>query len=117
MRSLGLLLSVLLFSVGGFAKSPSRLGSSLVFHAPFDTTPDAVIGGGDRRFQTGPKWDGPRKTEPGLPTNGAVWVDPRAGRHGGALRFEKKIPQLVGFRVAGKPTNWGIFFSNRRAPP
>jgi len=101
MRFPGLLLSIVLCSVAALAKAPSRLGSSLVFHAPFDTTPDAVIGGGDRRFQTGPKWDAPRTTDPGLPTNGAVWIDPRAGRHGGALRFEKKIPQVVGFRAVG----------------
>lgn len=101
MRSLRLIVSFTLLSVGAFAKGPAKLASSLVFHAPFDQSADAVVGAGDRRFQTGPKWDAPRKTEAGLPTNGAVWIDPRAGRHGGALRFERKIPQVVGFRVPG----------------
>ncbi|MEY4692653.1 MAG: hypothetical protein RIT19_2978 [Verrucomicrobiota bacterium] len=101
MRFLPLLLSIMCFSAGVQAKAPARLASSLVFHAPFDHLPDAVVGAGDRRFQTGPKWEAPRITQPGLPTNGAVWVDPRGGRHGGALRFERKIPQVVGFRVEG----------------
>jgi len=110
MRSLCLMVLAALVAGCPNGKAPSGLVSSLVFHAPFDGSPDAVIGGGDRRFQTGPKWDAPRKTEPGLPTNGAVWIDPRAGRHGGALRFERKIPQMVGFRLPGnfpwKPTTW-----------
>ena len=96
-------------------KAPSRLASSLVFHAPFDHLPDAVVGAGDRRFQTGPKWDAPRKTTAGLPTNGALWIDPRAGRHGGALRFETKVSEVVGFRVPGnfpwKPTAWSATVS------
>jgi hypothetical protein len=101
MRLLGLLVSSVLLATGASAKAPPKLAASLVFHAPFDQSADAVVGGGDRRFQTGPKWDAPRATTPGLPTNGVVWIDPKAGRHGGALRFEKKIPQVVGFRAAG----------------
>jgi hypothetical protein len=45
----------------------SRLGSSLVFHAPFDGTADAAFGAGNRRIQTGPSWGAPRNTTPGLP--------------------------------------------------
>jgi len=115
MRTLCLMASMALLAGSTLGKTPSRLASSLVFHAPFDQSPDAVVGAGDRRFQTGPKWDAPRMTDPGLPTNGAIWIDPRAGRHGGALRFEGRIAQVVGFRVPGnfpwKPTAWSATVS------
>jgi len=96
-------------------KTPSRLASSLVFHAPFDQSPDAVVGAGDRRFQTGPKWDAPRMTEPGLPTNGAVWIDPRAGRHGGALRgeFGAQIDVEISATVLTMPDGPRLGFSIR----
>ena len=115
MRTLCLMAFLVLWTGCTRSMAPSRLASSLVFHAPFDQSPDAVVGGGDRRFQTGPKWEAPRKTEAGLPTNGAVWIDPHAGRHGGALRFERKISEVVGFRVPGnfpwKPTAWSATVS------
>ncbi len=115
MRTLFLLAAVALLTGCTLGKAPSRMASSLVFHAPFDRSPDAVVGAGERRFQTGPQWEAPRKTEAGLPTNGAVWIDPQAGRHGGALRFERKISQVVGFRVPGnfpwKPTRWSATVS------
>jgi hypothetical protein len=115
MRILCLMASMALLAGCTLGKAPSRLASALVFHAPFDQSPDAVVGSGDRRFQTGPKWDAPRKTTAGLPTNGALWIDPRAGRHGGALRFETKVSEVVGFRVPGnfpwKPTAWSATVS------
>lgn len=82
-------------------QTSSRLASALVFHAPFDGTADAALGGGDRRIQTGPSWSAPRITAPGLPPEGTVIVAPDAGRFGDALRFEKKIDQVVGYRVPG----------------
>ena len=74
---------------------------ALVFHAPFDGSPDARKAGGDARIQHGDTWEAPRKTRPGLPPGNVVRIDPGAGVRGDALRFDKKIPQLVGFRVPG----------------
>lgn len=104
MRSLCLLAAVSAVALTGCITPSSThrsLSKALVFHAPFDGTADAAFGGGDLRFQTGPKWDAPRTTAPGLPPEGTVKVAPGAGRHGDALRFEKKIPQVVGYRVPG----------------
>ena len=82
----------------GVARSAQE---AMVFHAPFDGTPDARKGGGDLRIQFGDSWEAPRNTRPGLPPGNVVRIDPGAGVRGDALRFDKKIPQLVGFRVPG----------------
>lgn len=77
------------------------VNEALIFHAPFDGTADARKAGGDGRIQHGDTWEAPRNTRPGLPPGNAVRIDPGAGVRGDALRFDKKIPQLVGFRVPG----------------
>lgn len=92
-------------------KAPKALREALTFHASFDASPDADFGQGDRRLQFAPQWGQPRNVQPGLPPGGAVHLDPGAGKHGGALRFEHKIPQLVAYRAAGNLTyrdrDWG----------
>lgn len=105
MRLLPLLLAGAALATSGCV-STSRstrhsIAQALVFHAPFDGTADAAFGGGDLRIHTGPKWDAPRTSAPGLPPEGTVKIAPGQGRHGDAIRFEKKIPQLVGYRVPG----------------
>jgi len=77
------------------------LSEALMFHAPFDGTVDASFGAGDRRMQMGPTWNAPRNTTPGLPPGETVRLDRGAGKYGDALRFEKKITELVGYRVPG----------------
>lgn len=74
---------------------------ALIFHAPFDGTADARKAAGDGRIHHGDGWESPRKTRPGLPPGNVVRIDPGAGVRGDALRFDKKITQLVGFRVPG----------------
>jgi hypothetical protein len=78
-----------------------RLASALIFHAPFDGTTDAAVAGGDRRIQFGKGWGAPRVPQPGLPPGGAVRIETGAGRFGDALRFDHKINEFVGYRVAG----------------
>ncbi len=78
-----------------------RLREATVLHAPFDGTADARVAGGDARFQHGDSWEAPRDTRPGLPPGNVVRIDPGAGVRGDALRFDKKITQVVGFRVPG----------------
>ncbi len=86
------------------------LGEALVFHAPFDGTVDARVGSGDRRMQSGAGWGAPRDSKPGLPPGGVVRLDRGEGRYGDALRFDRKIPQWVGYRVPGNvpfsTNNW-----------
>lgn len=97
-----LLLAGLALLAGCAAQRPGhRLASALVFHAPFDGSTDAAVAGGDNRIHTGPGWGPPRKSAPGLPPEGTVRLDPGAGRFGDALRFDRKIPQMVGYRVPG----------------
>ncbi|MFM8358105.1 MAG: LamG-like jellyroll fold domain-containing protein, partial [Verrucomicrobiota bacterium] len=83
------------------AAREARLAGALTFHAGFDGTADAGYARGDRRIQHGPQWGKPRDVVPGLPAGGVVRVDAGAGRHGDALRFEKKIPQLVAYLTEG----------------
>lgn len=77
------------------------LGEALVFHAPFDGTVDARVGSGDRRMQVGPGWGAPRDSSSGLPPGDVVRLERGVGRYGDALRFDRKIPQWVGYRVPG----------------
>lgn len=87
------------------ARNARSAAKALVFHAPFDGTADARVAGGDARFQHGDSWDAPRNTRPGLPPGNVVRIDPGAGIRGDALRFDKKITQVVGFRVPGNFPN------------
>jgi hypothetical protein len=85
------------------------LALSLLFHAPFDDSADAAFAKGDARIHWGPQWGAPRVVQPGLPPAG-VSLAFLQGRHGGALRFDRKIKEVVAFRAAGnvpyRARNW-----------
>lgn len=90
----------------GCATSPgaaarSRMKQSLTFHAGFDGSTDAAVARGDRRIQVGPQWGKPRPVSPGLPPGNVVRIAPGEGRFGDALRFERKVKELVGYQVEG----------------
>lgn len=101
--------AVLVLILAGCASAPdgvsrsdrTRLGAALAFHAGFDGTTDAGRARGDHQIQVGPQWGPPRSVQPGLPPGDVVRIDPGAGRHGDALRFDRKIPQLVGYLGEG----------------
>lgn len=78
-----------------------ELAAALTFHAPFDGSADAAFARGDARIHWGPQWGAPRVVQPGLPPEGAVRLAPGAGRHGDALRFDRRIKELVAFKAAG----------------
>ncbi len=86
------------------------LAESLTFHASFDSRVDADFARGDRRVHMAPKWDKPRVLHPGLPAHQAIHLAPGQGRYGGALRFERKMEELVAFpgngNVAYASANW-----------
>ena len=95
-----------LLAVGCATYSQSRsadqaLGRALTFHASFDHGTTADFAQGDPQLQVAPKWGQPRNVQPGLPPGNTVHLAPGAGRYGGALRFEKKIDELVAYRAAG----------------
>lgn len=93
------------------AQHRAELGRALTFHASFDTSVDAEFGKGDRRLHVAPKWGHPRMVQPGLPPGNTVHLAPGEGRYGGALRFERKIDELVAYRAARNvsvtPGPWG----------
>lgn len=97
-------LSALAWTTGCCTTPASRpraeLGKALTFHASFDESVDADFAKGDRRLQVAPKWGQPRVVQPGLPPGNTVHLAPGAGRFGGALRFERKIDELVAYRAA-----------------
>jgi len=101
---LGLAVSIVLSSGCqnvGHSRDRAAVGRSLTLHASFDTSADADFATGDRRIQTAPKMSHPRVVQPGLPPDGSVHLAPGEGRHGGALRWERKIDDLVAFKGAG----------------
>lgn len=85
------------------------LALSLTFHAPFDESADATFARGDRRIHWGPQWGPPRVVQPGLPPAG-VSLAFQQGRYGSALRFDRKIKEVVAFKAAGnlpyRQRNW-----------
>ncbi|KAB2653370.1 MAG: LamG domain-containing protein [Verrucomicrobia bacterium] len=83
------------------AAARRELGRALTLHAGFDGTTDAAYARGDRRLQVGPQWGKPRPVKPGLPPGNAVSIAPGAGLHGDALRFDRKIQELVCYLAAG----------------
>lgn len=106
LRRFGSLLAVLLLAVPArgddgvpFAARRS-LALSLLFHAPFDDSADATFAKGDARIHWGPQWGAPRVVQPGLPPAG-VSLAFLQGRHGGALRFDRTIKEVVAFKAAG----------------
>jgi hypothetical protein len=88
------------------------LGKALVFHAPFDYSPDAAVAGGDQRLFT-TETGNPKDGKPGLHRGDVTLVSD--GRHGSALRFGTTNPARLYFRaedtVPYKPDGWSATFS------
>jgi hypothetical protein len=82
------------------ASTERALRSSLTFHASFDQDADAAFASGDARIHWAPSMKQPRTGSQGLPTNGAVTVVADGGKWGGALRFHRKVPDMVFFKAA-----------------
>jgi hypothetical protein len=92
------------------AAATSNLREALTFHASFDHGPDADFGKGDRQLFNAPSMKQPRTGTPGLPANGVVSIAQGEGKVGDALRFHRKAPEMVFFRVennlAYAKSNW-----------
>jgi hypothetical protein len=71
------------------------LRGALAFHAPFDGTADASFASGDPRIHTGKELG--KDGEPGLTTPEVV-IARGEGRFGDALRFRKKVADVIFFR-------------------
>ncbi|MBI3414177.1 MAG: LamG domain-containing protein [Verrucomicrobia bacterium] len=76
-----------------------RLRDALTFHASFDGQADADFAAGDRRIFTAPNMNHPRTGAPGLPASGVVSLARGQGKFGDALRFHKKVPDVVFFQT------------------
>ena len=79
-------------------ESLAKLRSALTFHASFDHGIDADFALGDRKLYWAPSMKLPRVGKLGFPENGAVSRVNEGGRFGGALRFHKKVPEIVFFQ-------------------
>ena len=92
------------------ADALSTLRSALTFHASFDGSADATFALGDNRVFSASNMNQPRTGTPGLPRNVAVSLARGEGRFGGALRFHKKVPDMIFFQakqnVAYRTNNW-----------
>src|SRR5262245_52073523 len=76
--------------------APADLGKDLLFHAGFDGSIDADFGAGDRALYHG--FGTPLKdVKPGLPEGAEIAKG--AGKYGDALRFPKKIKQIVFYKA------------------
>jgi len=99
---LALLLGALAITGGVQAQSGddslAKLRSALTFHASFDHGIDADFALGDRKLYWAPSMKLPRVGKLGFPENGAVSHINEGGRFGGALRFHKKVPEIVFFQ-------------------
>lgn len=98
--SLLALLSLTINAGVSSAADLSSLREALTFHASFDHGPDADFALGDRRIFTALSIKEPRQATPGLPTNGVVSIARGEGRVGDALRFHRKIPEIIHYQVA-----------------
>ena len=90
-----------LFALGFLAANltAADLRKDLVFHADFDTSPDARIAKRDKRLYSAPSYKEQSAAKPGLDGTD-VELAPGAGRNGsGALRFRKKNTKAVFFRA------------------
>lgn len=77
------------------------LHSALSFHASYDGSTDANHARGETKLHVAPKWGHPRVGSPGLPPGETVLLDKGAGKFGDALRFKRKIDQLVYYPAEG----------------
>ena len=80
------------------AESLAKLRSALSFHASFDHGINADLALGDRTLYWAPSMKAPRVGKPGFPENGAVSHVNEGGRFGGALRFHRKVQEIVFFQ-------------------
>jgi hypothetical protein len=86
------------------------LREALTLYASFDGTADASFARGDPKIYWAPSMQHPRLGTPGLPKGDVVTLAPGQGRFGSALRFHKKVPQMVFFQadknVAYRTNEW-----------
>lgn len=86
------------------------LRESLVFHASFDGTPDAVKAAGDPKLYSAPAFRQRDAARPGLPASGEITIARGSGRFGDALRFTRRKSPVVFFKgarnVPFERTNW-----------
>jgi mono/diheme cytochrome c family protein/glucose/arabinose dehydrogenase len=76
------------------------LRRSLVFHASFDGTPDAIKAAGDPKLYSASTFRQRDAATPGLPATGEITMV-RGGRFGDALRFTRRKSPVVFFKGAG----------------
>lgn len=96
--------SALLLVAGCGTLSPgssknARLWEALTFHASFDGGVDANFAKGDPKLYTATSMSHPRVGTPGLPANGPVTIAKGEGRFGDALRFHRKVPDMIFFKA------------------
>lgn len=78
-------------------KPSTSLRSALLLHASFDQGVDADFATGDNKLYTAPAGNR-NEAKPGLPEGDLVQHVKDQGKHGGALRFTKKMKPVVFFR-------------------
>ncbi len=66
---------------------------NLIFHAPFDDSPDAVLASGDGKLYTATSLER-KELKVGIQRDD-VSIVPIQGRHGGCLRFGSKSPKVL----------------------
>jgi hypothetical protein len=103
-------LLLMLSSAAALPQTPSAaLRDSLTFHAPFDKGTEAAFAKGDARIYTAASYKDLSDARAGL-HQPAIVHEPKAGRFGGALRFQKKNTHAIYFRASGNvpfdPKNW-----------
>jgi hypothetical protein len=90
------------FLLVGPADPQADLASALLFHAGFDGGTDAAFGAGDRAIYQG-LGTPLKESKPGLPET--VEIVKGGGKFGDALRFAKKIRQVIHYK-AEKHVAW-----------
>jgi hypothetical protein len=75
----------------------AALRPAITLQASFDGSADAEFALGDRQIHSAPSMAKPRVGRPGLPSSGVVTLARGEGRFGDALRFHKKVSDMVFF--------------------
>ncbi len=102
---LGFLLSFCHITVS--VAQESSLSQTILFHAPFDGTTQAIISQGDGKLLTADAIE--RNKILGTDTPAAIAIAKGEGRYGDALRFAAKTSQVVfyeGIECGYKPHDW-----------
>jgi Concanavalin A-like lectin/glucanases superfamily len=81
------------------AAARTKIRDALMFHVSFDESPDADHARGDRALYHAPAMNKRDAAVPGLPAGGEVKHEPRTGRFGGALKFNKSKGPMVFFKA------------------